>query len=194
MFRCGAILSMLAAMAAASFQVGGRVSEAWDSHEFVVSSGSELARLWFRVSAGCVYTVSVKGDSGAATSTRVNMPGPVQLKGKGRFTVTVAHDSGSGEWRCQDASGDVRLLQFASYVDPKHPVRFRFSTEEEKTTWHFSAVGEGTFLVRNIGTNGKAIEEQDIADAPDFDFIGSGTFTVEVAAVDEPGRFTAVLK
>jgi len=194
MSRCVAVLSMLAAAAAASFQVGGRVSEAWNSHEFAVSSGSELARLWFTVPAGCVYTVNVSGDSGAATSTRVNMTGPVQLKGKGRFKVTVGHDSGVCEWRCQDAGGDVQLLRFESFVDPKHPVRFRFSTDEDKTTWRFSAPTEGTFFVRNIGPSGKATEEQDIADAPEFDFIGTGTFTVEVAAADESGRFAAVLR
>ncbi len=194
MLRCVAFLSVLAACATASFQVGGRVSAAWDNHEFVVSSGSELARLWFTAPAGCVYSVSVKGDSGAQTTTRVHMTGPVQLKGKGRFTITVAHDSGAGEWRCQDVGGDLQLLKFESFVDPKHPVRFRFTTEEDKTVWHFSAPSEGTFLVRNIGPSGKATEEQDIADAAEFEFFGSGTFTVEVAAADESGRFTAALK
>jgi hypothetical protein len=188
------VLSVLATHAAASFQVGGRVSEAWDSHEFVVSSRSERARLWFTVPTGCIYSVAVRSDSGEPAVTRVNMTGPVQLKGVGRFTVTVTYDSGAGEWRCQDAGGDVRLLELESYVDPKHPVRFRFDTELDETTWRFSGPADGTFLVRNIGAGGRAIEEQDMADAPEFEFLGTGTFTVEVAAADGAGRFSATLK
>jgi hypothetical protein len=187
------LLVVLVVSAWAGFQVKGKVSDVWDNHSFKVQTGSEMTKLWFTVPAKSAIGVSVKGDSGDARTATLTMNSSFDLEGAGKFTVTVARDSGAGEWACKDLSGAAQLLEFESYVDPKYSVRFTVDAEEDKETWTFTYPSDATFLVRQVGPSGRVTEEQDLSDEANVELAGGGSFTLEVAATEGSGKFTATL-
>jgi len=185
------LLAGLAATALAGFDVKSRFSEAWASHTFKIQAASDLTRLWFTIPARMAITVAAKADSVDIAPVRLRMNNSLDLKGAGTFTVTVAYDSGQGGWSCRDVAGNPTLLEFQSYVGVNAPARLTFDTEDDVAKWKFGYPTESTVLVRRIGQGGKVVEEQDLADDPSFAVYGSGSYTLEVAATEGGGKFTA---
>ena len=192
MKRLMAIVMAGAAVAvAAGFQVQGNMSEAWDKSSLSVRVGEDVAKLWFGLPAHSGITVVATPDTGAAVTASLNMPATVDLRIPGEYAITVTRDSGDGQWTCRDAAGSPVLLGFASLADEKRHARLTYVADEDKETWKFTWPSESTFMVRSLNASGKVVEEQDLSDSDEFELVGGGSFTLEIAPTDGSGEFSA---
>ena len=176
---------------AAGFQVQGNMSEAWDRSSLRIRTGEEMTKLWFGLPAHSGITVVAKPDTGAIVTARLNMPATVDLRVPAEYEITVSRDSGAGQWTCKDAAGSPVLLGFASSVDEKLHARLTYVADEDKETWTFTWPSEATFLVQSFNASGKVVEEQDLSDSDEFELVGGGSFTLEIAPTEGSGEFSA---
>ncbi len=176
---------------AAGFQVQGNMSEAWDKSSFRVRAGEGGAKLWFSLPAHSGMTVVAKPDTGAAVTSRLNMPATVDLRLPSTYDITVTCDSGEGQWTCKDAVGSPALLGFGTSVDAKRHARVTYGADGQKETWTFTWPREAEFLVQVINASGKVVEEQDLYYSDELELVGGGSFTFEVAPTDGSGEFKA---
>ena len=176
---------------AAGFQVQGNMSEAWDKSSLAVRTGESGAKLWFNLPAHSGITVVARPDTGATVTARLNMPATVDLRLPTTYEITVTCDSGEGQWTCRDALGSPELVGFGTSVDAKRRARVTYVADEEKEVWTFTWPKEATFLVRELNSSGKVIQEQDLYYGNELELYGSGSFTFEVAATDGSGEFKA---
>ncbi len=185
------VMAWAAVATAAGFQVQGNMSEAWDKGSLRVRAGEGMAKLWFGLPAHSGITVTAKPDTGAAVTASLNMPATVDLRVPADYEVTVTRDSGAGQWTCRDAAGSPVLLGFMSSADEKRHARLTYVADEDKEVWKFTWPDEMTFLVRLLGASGKVMEEQDLSDSDEFELIGGGSFTLEIAPTEGSGEFSA---
>jgi hypothetical protein len=167
------------------------MSEAWDKSSLKVRTGEEPAKLLFGLPAHSGVTVVAKPDTGAALTARLNMPGTIDLRAQAEYAVEITRDSGAGQWTCRDAAGGPELTGFGSSVDEKRHARLSYTADNDKETWKFTWPKEATFLVNLFGPSGKVIEEQDLSDSDEFELVGGGSFTLEIAPTEGSGGFTA---
>ena len=187
-----AILAVCAGLAtAAGFQVQGNMSEAWDKSLITVRAGEEGAKLWFSLPVHSGITVVAKPDTGAAVKSVLNMSATVNLPLPSKYEVTIARDSGDGQWTCKDAAGSPVLLGFGTSVDVKRHARVTYVADDEKDIWTFTWPKETTFLVRVPNASGKVVQEQDLYDSNELELVGGGSFTFEIAPTDGSGEFVA---
>lgn len=181
----------IALATAAGFQVQGNMSEAWDRSSLSVRVGEGGAKLWFSLPAHSGMTVSAKPDTGAAVTTRLNMPATVDLRLPSTYEITVTRDSGEGQWTCRDAIGSPALFGFGTSVDAKRHARVTYGADGQKDIWNFTWPREAEFLVRVLGASGKVVEEQDLYYSDELELVGGGSFTFEVVPTDGSGEFAA---
>jgi len=190
--RLIAIVAVCAGLAtAAGFQVQGNMSEAWDKGMVTVRTGEGGGMLWFAIPPHSGITVVAKPDTGATVKSVLNMSSSVKLPLQSTYEVTVARDSGDGQWTCKDAAGSPVLLGFSTSVDLKRHARVTYAADEDKETWTFDWPQEATFMVRVLNAAGRVIEQQDLYDSNELELAGGGSFTFEVAPTDGSGEFTA---
>jgi hypothetical protein len=158
----------------------------------VVRTGEQPAKIWFGLPAHSGITVVAKPDTGAAMTARLNMPGTIDLRAQAEYAVEITRDSGAGQWTCRDAAGGPVLLGFGSSVDEKRHARLTYVADEDKEIWTFTWPKEATFLVNLLGTSDKVVEEQDLSDSDEFELVGGGSFTLEIAPTEGSGEFTAM--
>ncbi len=120
---------------AAGFQVQGNMSEAWDKSTLTVEAVEPGTKLWFTLPAHSGVTVTAKPDTGATVISRLNMASTIDLRVPGTYAITIARDSGEGQWVCRDAIGKPVLLGFGTAVDPKRHARVTYVADDEKETW-----------------------------------------------------------
>jgi hypothetical protein len=187
-----AILAACAGVAMATgFQVQGNMSEAWDKSSLKIRTGEQPVKIWFGLPAHSGIAVAAKPDTGATVTASMNMSGTVDLRAFAEYTVEVTRDSGAGQWTCRDVAGGPELLGFGSSVDEKRHARLTYAADDDKETWKFTWPKEATFLVNLFGTSGKVVEEQDLYDNDEFELVGGGSFTLEIAPTEGSGEFTA---
>jgi hypothetical protein len=185
------MMMVMVCAGAAGFQVQGNMSEAWDKSSLRVRTGEGTAKLWFGLPAHSGITVVAKPDTGAIVTSSLNMSGTIDLRIPGEYAVAITRDSGAGQWTCKDVGGVPVLLGFASPVDEKRHARLTYVADEDKEVWKFAWPKEATFLVQLFGTAGKVIEEQDLSDSDEFELVGGGSFTLEIAPTEGSGEFSA---
>jgi hypothetical protein len=185
------VVAGVALATAAGFQVQGNMSEVWDESSLRVRVGEGGAQLWFNLPSHSGVTVVAKPDTGAAVTTRLNMPASVNLRLPSTYDITVTRDSGEGQWTCKNVLGSPALLGFGTSVDPKRHARVTYTTDDQKDNWTFTWPKEATFLVQVINASGKVVEEQDLYYRNELELVGGGSFTFEVVPTDGSGEFAA---
>jgi len=187
-----AIVTVCAGLAAAAgFQLQGNMSEAWDKGMVTVRTGEGGGMLWFAIPPHSGITVTAKPDTGATVKSVLNMSSSVKLPLESKYEVTVARDSGDGQWTCKDAAGGPVLLGFSTSVDLKRHARVVYTADADKETWTFDWPREATFMVRILNAAGRAVEQQDLYDSNELELVGGGSFTFEVVPTDGSGEFLA---
>jgi hypothetical protein len=177
--------------AAAGFQVQGNMDKTWSKSTLTVRADEAGAKLWFDLPAHSGITVVAKPDTGAALTTKLNMPATVDLRTAGTYEITITRDSGDGQWTCRDMVGSPALLGFGTSVDEKRHARVDYIADDQKETWTFTWPQEATFLVRVFNPSGKVVVEQDLYDSNELELVGGGSFRFEVVPTEGSGQFTA---
>ncbi len=186
-------LAAAAVAGAAGFEFTGRVNESWDKHEFELAVTGGGAKLWLGVPARCGLHVTARRDTATALDIHVAGSGPLELRGSGRYKVTVARDSGSGDWSCKDVGRTAELVSLAGFADTLFSPRIVFTTGADEAKWRFTWPRASAFFVQSIGPSGKAVEEIDLYYDNTFQFIGPGTATLVVKVTEGGGAYTAKL-
>jgi len=176
---------------AAGFLVQGNMNEAWDKGSLRVRTGEEVAKLMFVLPAHSGITVIAKPDTGAVQTAGLNMSATISLQALSEYAITVIRDSGDGQWTCRDAAGSPVLLGLSSSADVQRHARLTYVADDDKETWTFTWPRDATFLVQLLGASGRAIEEQDLSDDNEFELVGGGSFTLEIAPTEGSGEFSA---
>ncbi|MBM3314858.1 hypothetical protein FJY71_03330 [candidate division WOR-3 bacterium] len=187
------VLMAVAGAIAGSFRLNARLSEAWPRYSFEFSVDSGPAKLFFEVPERGRMSITVQKGSDLVQRRVAAGPGPLDIGDSGRFTVVVERDSGDGPWSCRQVSArELVLHKVTGYAGPGCTPRFSFYSADEDETWMFTYPIEELFYVRVID-GGRVVEELDLYDGPGVQLFGAGVHTLEVAAPENPGEFTATL-
>jgi hypothetical protein len=178
---------------AAGFQFSGKFNEAWDKHAFELDASRGAVKLWINLPARSGLHVTATRDTAQVLDIHLTATAPVNLSGSGRYKFTVERDSGAGEWSCRDIGNSSDLRSVTSYADTTFSPRISFTTDEDEAVWQFSYPRSSAFMVDRIGPSGKAVEEFDLYDNNQVEYIGPGTATLQVRVTEGGGEFTAKL-
>jgi hypothetical protein len=187
------LLAATGAALAGSFGLSGRMSEVTPAYSFEFSAGTAPTRFFFELPYRARLGVTVRRGSEVIISRVLGGTGPLTLDSAGQFTITVARDTGDGAWACRLISDDeVVLRKVTGYAGPGCSPRFSLHVPGEDAVWNFTYPVEALFYVRQID-GGRVVDEQDLYDDTRVQLIGEGVHTLEVAAPDTTGEFTATL-